>query len=69
MSASKNGASTQPADDDFLITESVGGPHSIVERTVKVDTVRLPETKIAEVERIQISEKVIPIPTATGKAK
>jgi hypothetical protein len=69
MSTNENMASTQSGDEDFLITESVGGPRSIVERTVKVDSVRLPETKIAEVERIQISERVIPLPSANGKVK
>jgi hypothetical protein len=68
MSANEK-AATQPVDEDFLITESVGGPRSIVERTVKIDSVKLPETNIAEVERIQITEKVIPLPSAADKAK
>jgi hypothetical protein len=50
--------STKP-DDDFLIIETVGGPHTIVERTVTIDSIGLPETGIAKVERIRISEKVI----------
>lgn len=48
-------------EENFLITESAGGPHAIVERTVTVGSVPLPETDIAEVDRIQISEKVIPL--------
>jgi hypothetical protein len=68
---SSQGKAIRPGlrDENFLITESVGGPHAIVERTVTVGSVPLPETDIAEVDRIQISEKVIPLPTNKGTSR
>jgi hypothetical protein len=68
MSANKNPAAVPPIDADFLITQNVGGPHTMVERAVTIDSVPLPETNFATVERIQISEKVTPLPPTTNKA-
>jgi hypothetical protein len=61
---SRNGKSLKPhaVDEDFLITETAGGSQPIVERTLTVQSIPLPEANIAEVDRIQISEKVILVP-------
>jgi hypothetical protein len=62
----KQGA--MPANlDDLLITDGEGGPHAMVERTITVQSVKLPETRNAAVEMIQIKESVIPLPSAAKK--
>lgn len=58
----KNGTastSTPGVAPDFLITKGIP-EHSIIERTVTVKSIGLPKTRIAEVEMIEITEKVIP---------
>jgi hypothetical protein len=60
------GGSPQENDSTFLIEPKVGGPNMLVERIITVDSVALPETPICQVERIRITEHVIPV-TATGK--
>ena len=51
--------------NNFFIEEKVGGPNMLVERTIKIESVPLPETPICTVERIQITEHVIPVPEAS----
>jgi hypothetical protein len=54
-------------DPDFLVTQDIPA-HSIVERTVTVKSMALPQTRIAEVEMIEITEKVIPLNSAATKS-
>jgi hypothetical protein len=58
----KQSSPVTPVPDDFLITDDVSGRHSIIERVVTVDSVPLPEAPLVEIERIRISERVIPLP-------
>jgi hypothetical protein len=69
MSTNGDTPEAPPIEDGLLITESVGGPHAFVERVLTVQSIKLPAARMAEVERIQISEKIIPFPDAATKAK
>ncbi len=55
-------------DKDFLIVQNPAGPNAIVERVLEVRTVGLPESTIAAVEMIKITEKRIPLRSAANKA-
>jgi hypothetical protein len=67
---STNGKSSGAAayDPEFLISDSPQGPHVLVERVMTVQSMPLPETKIAQVEMIRITEKKILVAPAGAKA-
>lgn len=68
MSTNEKTSEMPAVDQDFLISENKQAPHTIVERVVTVQSMDLPGTRCAELERIQITETKISTASAANGA-